>query len=150
MANSLNKAAKLTPKQKEVHEKLIASISKESRRFDMSRWLFTTEDVYIESEHQKTASCKTAACMAGHLEAIYPKQAKAIVASGAATSPSGAVWHELLAPMLYEKVTGEKCPLDFTAEVAEFGKDLEEITRAEAIAHIRGNSKKWPLLETSK
>lgn len=139
-------ATKLTPKQKEVHAKLIASISKESRRFDMSRWVFTGGE-YIEEEHRKPATCKTAACMAGHLEAIYPKQAKALVTSGDVTWSNGVVRHELLAPLLYEKVTGEKCPLNFTADVAEFGKDLEQITRAEAIAHIRGNSKKWPLLE---
>ncbi len=144
---------KLTPKQIKVHQKIIDSISNEKRHFDMSRWVLPTKD---DEYCQSRASCKTASCMAGHLEAAYPRQTAKLLSNdvhvdgvGNYTYRSGKIHnHEQLAQDLYKELTGEECPLDFLAD--PIGKEIDDITRAEAIAHLKGTSRKWPLLNTKE
>jgi hypothetical protein len=140
---------KLTPKQIKVHQKIINSISNEKRHFDMSHWILPSQD---DEYCQARASCKTASCMAGHLEAAYPRQAAKLLAEnrvGKYADDNGRIHsHEHLAIDLYEHLTGEKCPLDFLAD--RIGKETEDITRKEAVAHLKGTSRKWPLLATDK
>lgn len=120
---------------KELKKDLIASIMNERRKFDMSRW---TKD-------GNRATCGTALCMAGHLEAIRPKVAKAILVEH--PEWGGDEWrgleHELLANAIWEKETGEKCRLDFVKE--NTSTDIEELTREDAVKHINGRHRSWPL-----
>lgn len=128
----------LNPAQIELHQKLIASINNTQRHFDMSNWC-------VPGHNAEIATCGTASCLAGHLEALYPELAKKLrpyfVRSG------GGFRHDRLAAEIYETVTGVECPLDFYAtDYDESTEDtLSSITRDEAIAHINGEHPQWPL-----
>lgn len=134
--------------KKQLVNDLIASINHESRRFNMT--------TYAVGDVHKPATCKTARCMAGHLIAIRPKLAKEIIAEAGF---GWTVWtgkrcfkDDRVAREIWRRETGEECRLDFQASNHPFAKDsfdthpMSAITRADAVAHIRGRSKRWPLL----
>ncbi len=122
---------------KQFKEELIASIQNEKRHFDMAS--FTTMDYDYEATYP--ANCKTASCMAGHIEALRPRLAKKLSKE---IFPEGEIQHDWLAAEIWKQETGQKCRLDFFARNAE--PTIFQITREEAVAHIKGRSKKWPLL----
>lgn len=133
----------MTTKASEFKKELIDSILNEQRKFDMCDWK--------AGDLAKVATCKTALCMAGHIEALRPRLAKKLAADF--TYPLGyndevEIDHELLAEAIWKQETGEQCRLDFTGR--NNSTYLEELTRKDAVAHIRGRSKKWPLLPKSE
>lgn len=125
---------------KQFKEELIASIQNEKRTFDMSRWA---------KQNSKPATCATACCMAGHIEAIRPKLAAQLIGDYRHVSY---IDHERLAQAIWKIETGHECRLDFLADnhplelECSFLEYAQGITRNEAIAHIRG-SKRWPQLK---
>lgn len=121
--------------EKEAIHKLVASIENEQRYFDMSN--FTKE-----RGDGSRANCKTASCIAGHIEAVFPNTTRAI-ASHLGYDDSDVV-HQALAAAVWERVTGQPCRFDFFARRNR--KSLFEITQKEAISHIKGTSRSWPLL----
>ena len=127
-------------KKSKLKADLIASIAAPRRKFDMT--VFMVEDGKAgDGTAARAATCGTARCMAGHLEAIRPKLAKKLL-------PAYTEWftvdHAELARAIWEYETGEKCLLDFMGN--EFPGDLGDITVEQAVAHIKGRSKKWPQL----
>lgn len=126
-------------------DELIESIRNEERQFDMSRW--NSADGHGCVGWSSLPTCKTACCLAGHIEALRPKLAKNL-----ANSLAGDLGldHEGIARAIWEKEMGEDCRLDFRgASVQEKywpNTGMEGISRSMAIAHIRGRSKRWPLL----
>ena len=154
------KAAKPLSKLEALKRDLIASIQNEKRTFNMG--FFTKGGSYFTDYASSTgdyvakpASCGTASCIAGHIEAIRPKVVKKLI------KENGPYYeHEDLASAVWEAETGQECRLDFFGQSyqgparlnEEYGcyVELEDITREEAIAHIRGRSKRWPLLTKSE
>lgn len=116
----------------EVDKRLIAAIHDEKTYFSMADFVRPGA-----SEHVP-ATCDTASCMAGHIVAMYTEVAKRAV-----TENSGIIDHESLAQLVYKKVTGEECRLDFYAW--GMGRNLSNITRDEVILHIAGINPEWPL-----
>jgi hypothetical protein len=102
--------------------------------------------------------------MAGHIEACWPSVAKRIakihIKEDLEFHGPGEVDHESLACQVWEEVTGQPCRFDFMGgnyndhltyeEQMSTDEVWWEATREEAVAHIRGRSKKWPLLDKSK
>lgn len=109
---------------------LIASITNEERTFEMWRW--NTKDQY------KLATCKTAACLAGHIEAVRPALAKKYA------KVEGAWNHSMIATRIWVHETGEACRLDFYGH--GIAGMMRPPSRKTAAAHIRGTSKIWPQL----
>lgn len=113
------------------HE-IIASIMDEDMYFDMSR--FTTGNEALP------ATCDTASCMAGHIVALRPALTNKII--GVRTC-----WlHGGLASDVYFRETGQECQFDFYASNTE--KGFTQITREDAVLHIKGEHPEWPLNET--
>ena len=127
----------MTKSKPTLKDELIAAIQNEDNRFDMSR--FTTND--------RRATCKTACCMAGHIEALRPELAKKFLLEHSDLHLQGhsSIDHEGLAAAIWEHEMGEKCRLDFFAYKFKGEAYLEDITRKQAIAHIKGKSRNWPL-----
>jgi hypothetical protein len=139
-------------KKKKLVADLIESISKEHRNFGMERF------VVEKASSEKPATCETASCIAGHLTAIRPRLAKKLAPQYThnqwwlcGSRALNEVLHSELAEAIWEAETGEKCPLDFYAinypgveSAVDANEYMKRITRKEAIAHIRGRSKKWP------
>lgn len=122
---------------------LIASITAEGHTFDMSAW--TTD----EDEATGPATCETASCLAGHLEAIRPALAAQLAECFEAEeydgTPTGRVDHAELAVAIWKRETGEaSCPLDFLGHNTP--RSLERLTVEDAVAHVRGENPEWPLL----
>lgn len=119
---------------KAFREELIASILDEKRQFNMAR--------YKSGTTPEAATCKTACCMIGHIQAIRQRRANQLLKAGFST--------EIVAEMIWEEETGAECRLDFYA--TKYNGKNPEIwngygqSRKEAVAHIRGRSKIWPLL----
>lgn len=125
----------------EAKEKVIKSILNENRTFDMRTW--TTMN--LDEEYAKVATCATASCLAGHIEACWPTVAKRI-AKGMLDG-GGFVDHSVVADKVWKEVTGKKCRFDFFADTYEGeGSEMADITREEAVEHIKGRSKTWPLI----
>lgn len=129
-------------KKVKLHDDLIASILNEDRVFNMDRWL--TDEAL---EDNVTATCDTASCMAGHLEAIRPELAEKLREKYTVTERRfmgghAYIDHPELARELYEIETGEPCTLDFYA--FNHPAYLGEQTREDAVAHIRGEHPEWP------
>lgn len=121
--------------QKELHSKLIARITAEDACFDMRT--FTSD--------RELATCDTARCMAGHLEALYPELAKEVAATFRDESFFQlSLPHALIARHVYERVTGVECLLDFYASNTELA--LDQLTADMSVDHINGQSGRWPLL----
>lgn len=116
----------------QLEKDLIESIMKPRRKFDMSKW-------HTKESEPVLATCGTACCMAGHIEAIRPKIAKRLLPSfvrGDFTDHAG------LAAAIYRQETGKPCRLDFVA--VKTSKYFREITREDAVAHIKGKNPDWP------
>ena len=122
---------------KQMNQDLIDSIQDEENKFGMENFATCTSD--------KIPTCKTASCMAGHIVAQHRKLAKHLIEENRDKYFFCDIEYDILANDIWELVTGKPCRLDF------FGlnnkKSLPKITRKEAIAHIRGTSKTWPLIK---
>jgi hypothetical protein len=115
---------------------LCDSILNEKRTFYMGNWC-TRDDHGI-------ATCGTASCIAGHIEAIRRPLAKKLVVTDKSLLFSGMVCHASLAEKIYIEETGERCPLDFLAR--RHPRGINGVTRRTAVAHVKGTSKVWPQL----
>jgi hypothetical protein len=126
---------------------LVASIENEANTFDMSAFVELTEDELNEYEEDPDPSpprvtCGTASCIAGHLWAVRPGLARRYARA------AGDTWtYEGVAADIWRHETGEAfCPLDFFGQRNK--KNLFDITREEAVAHVRGVSETWPQLSS--
>jgi hypothetical protein len=128
---------------------VIASIEAEERTFQMEYWVTTDASVdpygpRPDRSEEAPATCDTASCIAGHLEAVRPELAAALAPRFRGRY---GLEHAELAAAIYQAETGEACRFDFWGTSAP--KQLESITREDAIAHIRGEHRDWPLLDRS-
>lgn len=112
---------------------LIASIKNEQRTFDMSRWTVSGFAIGVP------ATCGTACCIAGHIEAIRPELAARMVPEDHVR-----VDHASLANAIYEHETGEECNLDFCGYNTD--TELQDLTREDAVLHILNENPEWPQL----
>lgn len=132
------------PKKDRLHADLIAAIRNEANAFDM-RWYTTIHrDRPGARRILDVATCDTALCMAGHLEAIRPELTAELAPR---YTHDLDVSHAMLASAIYERATGERCPLDFYGDNTT--KDLRELTREDAVLHILGEHDAWPLRSVS-
>jgi hypothetical protein len=117
----------------EAKRRLADSIRNEKREYNQCMWKL--------GDQNELATCGTACCIAGHIEAIFRPQAKRLV--GSHTDNTGYVDHVTLARDIWKTVTGKTCRFDFSIP------DLPgPIGREEAVAHIYGRlSEDWPLLD---
>lgn len=130
-------------------QELIEAIQNEELHFGMRQWKIGRHNRYATP-----ATCNTASCMAGHIEALRPELAKKLAPKHTSTyvlahTDHKDLDHEALAQEIWELETDTKCRLDFCGlnyDNTYGDSDLDQITRKEAIAHIKGRSKKWPLL----
>lgn len=128
-------------KSKRLHafdKELIASIENERKNFEMSRWLTLGAD-----QANAVASCKTASCMAGHIESLRRPLAKRLASKPEFKYGSG-IDHTTIAREIYQRETGKICTLDFHAEKTL--ADIVELTRQDAIDHIKGKNPEWEQL----
>jgi hypothetical protein len=91
-------------------------------------------------------SCGTPGCMAGHIAALEPDLYRSIRESLRECDDNARI-----AALIFERCTGKPCFLDFfgqnNPEVDEhMSGGLSRITRAETVAHIRGENAEWPQL----
>lgn len=131
------------PAKDRLHADLIASIEAEDRTFNMAYWVDVDVDGPFYDPNEPPATCDTASCMAGHIEALRPELAAELAPQ---FRNRWGLDHRRLAQTIYELETGEPCRLDFLGLNTSLARRLGEITRAEAIAHIRGEHDEWPLL----
>lgn len=125
-----------TISQIEAKRKLAASIRNEQRHYDQERF------VIQGAEHDGIATCGTACCIAGHIEACWPRVA-ARLAKLPEFHPScdcckDDIFHGELANAVWQEVTGKPCRF-------KFGVPPFDPTREDAVAHIYGRHKRWPL-----
>jgi hypothetical protein len=132
------RARRLHPFEKE----LIASIENEKRTFHMKEFVVGGNEQDF-GETVQVASCKTASCMAGHIEALRRPLAKRLAAKEEFQHGNGDPSHSLIAEEIYRRETGRDCPLDFFGDLS--AKGFDELTRDEAVAHIKGINPEWPL-----
>jgi hypothetical protein len=136
------------PTPRTLKDELIAAIANEANRFDMSMWLLAPTFDYTA-----TATCGTASCMAGHIEALRPELATQLAPKCMYGHAHAILDHEKLAREIWRREMGEECRLDFLGnectgiEGDDYTQALEEITREEAIAHIQGVCAHWPQLD---
>lgn len=126
--------------QIEAKRKLAASIRNERRTYDQTRFNTLVGDDYL-----KPATCGTAACVAGHIEACWPRVTKRLAPSFS-FAPND-VDHRALARAVWREVTGKPCRFDFSSgpDLQDENGDVRYPTREEAVAHIYGRNKAWPL-----
>lgn len=132
-----------------LEQDLINAIENEQNHFNMASWS-TDPDA---CEAHRLITCDTANCMAGHIVALRPKLAIKLAPAHTVAygSPAGKfhIRYDRLAAAIWKKETGEDCRLDFFAGKAnEYEMDLESIedlTREDAVKHIRGEHPHWPL-----
>lgn len=122
--------------QIEAKRKLAASIRNERRNYDQEQFV-------IGGNGCSLATCGTAACIAGHIEACWPQVARRL-AQEERFHPScrccrDRIYHDDLAAAIWQEVTGKPCRFDFGIG------PHENVTREEAVAHIYGRNKQWPL-----
>lgn len=125
---------------------LVARIANERTKFLMSRFVKDSSAV------NSVPTCGTARCMAGHIVALRPKLAKALVAlhpekyghkaDNQRGFSSPGLKFDNLASAIYQIETGKTCKLDFWGKNCSTNLDL--VSKSEAIAHIKGTSAKWP------
>lgn len=120
----------------EAKRRLADSIRNERREYNQYLWK--------RGDQNELATCSTACCIAGHIEAIFHPQAKRLV--GSHTDNTGFVDHTSLARDIWKTVTGKTCRFDFGIP------DMPgPIGREEAVAHIYGRlSTDWPLIDPKK
>jgi hypothetical protein len=119
---------------------LIGSITDEHHYFDMQ--YFTTQ---VDSTI--TATCNTASCMGGHIQALRSERAEELfdeLIKRNEIAPHFSSIHASIARIIYKEETGKPCKLDFFA--VNHRRPLGEQTREDAIAHIKG-WRDWPQLE---
>lgn len=120
----------------EAKRRLADSIRNEKRNYSQLCWK--------RGNQNELATCGTACCIAGHIEAIFRPQAKRLVARH--TDNAGFVDHTSLARDIWKTVTGKTCRFDFGTPYM-----ISPPERKDAIAHIYGRSSEdWPLLDTKK
>lgn len=127
---------------------LVARIANERTTFKMDRFV-------KHGTGYSVATCGTARCMAGHIVAMRPKLAKALVAlhpekyGPNADNQRGYISIGLkfdnLASAIYQVETGKPCKLDFWGDNCPTSLDL--VSKSQAIAHIKGTSDNWPRKE---
>lgn len=115
-------------------DELIEALKNEETFFNMEQW------VKIGVDQTVPATCQTASCMAGHIEALRPALAKALAPS--CLYRDYGVDHALLARKIWETEMKKPCELDFYGYNTELG--LEHLTRLDAIDHINGEHDEWP------
>lgn len=113
-------------------DRLITALENEELHFNMEHF-FTTWDV-------PAPTCGTASCMAGHIIALTKPD---IIPNEIHVDSNTARNTAEFAAKTWKEVSGEPCLLDFYGERYR-AKDLKEITREDAIAHIRGEHPEWP------
>lgn len=135
------------PARDQLHADLVEAIRNEANAFDMRYYTTTQRDFQpaIARVPEAVATCDTALCMAGHLEAVRPELAAELAPNY--SYAGGHVSHSQLASAIYERVTGERCPLDFYG--INTTKDLDNLTREDAVLHILGEHDAWPLHDVS-
>lgn len=122
--------------------KLARSIRNERRNYDQTRF------VADGARKDVPATCGTACCIAGHIEACWPGTARRLLAknnyrldcSCDDCSRNPRIDHTVLAGDIWQAVTGKPCRFDFSA-----GPEFAPPTREEAVAHIYGRHKEWKL-----
>lgn len=122
-------------------DELIAAIKDEENHFGMERYTIS------KNEYMNAATCDTASCMAGWIEALRPYAARKL--RSAYVNSDDEIDHCGLAARIWQDEMNEPCTLDFLAHGLHF-HGLVSITREQAIAHIKGDSDKWPLLDTNE
>jgi hypothetical protein len=127
---------------------LEASILAEDHTFNMRD--FTTDYFdYFDYDDDPDdvlpqVTCDTASCIAGHILAVRPGLARKFAKQ---YDDSSWTFDALAADVWYHE-TGEQCRLDFYGVNHTTKRfDNDAITRAEAVAHIRGTSEVWPQFE---
>lgn len=132
------------PAKDRLHADLIASIEAEDRYFNMAYWVTDhAADPFCHDPNEPPATCDTASCLAGHIEAVRPELAAELAPRFRAR------WgldHQRLAQTIYELETGEPCPLDFLGRNRLDDVELDQISREDAVLHVRGEHDEWPLL----
>lgn len=124
---------------------LCARIANERTTFRMDRFV-------KDQASDNVPTCKTARCMAGHIVALRSKLARALVALHPETYGQEAenqrgycsfgLKFDKLAAAIYQIETGKPCKLDFWGENCTTA--LDRVSKAQAIAHIKGTSADWP------
>jgi hypothetical protein len=134
--------------QIEAKRKLAASIQNERRTYNQNYW--TTGDA------NKLPKCGTASCLAGHIEALWPRVAKRLAPLYTETRKSEftghtyhTIMHAKLAAAVWKEVTGAECRFDFDLSNMTYA-GFEPTDRDAAVAHIWGRNRKWPLHSKSK
>lgn len=139
----MTKAKPIKPRARRLHpfdKEIIASIQNEKRTFQMERFVTGNQGADV-------ATCKTACCMAGHIEALRRPLAKRLAKQGGKFGELGDyLCHDDIAAEIYRRETGKECPLDFMG--SRTMADLDDLTREDAVNHIKGVNLDWPLLET--
>ncbi len=143
---------KPTKPRKSFQQELIDAILNENHKFDMH--MFKT------GSDKTTASCNTARCMAGHIEALRPERAKELAKElNLKGTRIASLIHSKIADTIWREETGKSCRLDFfgmervggmrirRCENGSFEfRDMGSITREETVAHIQGKNADWPLI----
>lgn len=140
--------------QFQAKRKLARSIRNDKRNYRQDR--FTIGPI-----NSVPADCDTACCIAGHIEANWPGTTHRLIAQDpdkyltppcncsvcvAAGARAGKLDHQLLAADVWEAVTGKPCRFDFSSGPGVL-REANGITREDAVAHIYGRHKQWPLKE---
>jgi len=120
---------------------LIDSIADENHYFSMSE--FSTGVVGL-----RPATCDTASCMAGHIQALRPERAAALFKEILGIPLGVASIHTKVARVIYREETGKPCLLDFYGD--RHPRPLGQQSRQEAIDHIKGIHSEWPQLEIAE
>lgn len=133
--------------EKQAIRLLCASIENERRVFNMSEFTVGSDESCTPPER---ATCNTASCIAGHIEAVFHQTARALEKDY--TDSAGDIHHDRFAAAIWERVTGKPCRFDFFGvERDKSGFHFErwpclaDITREDAIQHIKGKHPLWPL-----
>ena len=121
--------------------KLARSIRNERRNYDQKRYVVSGVPQNVP------ATCGTACCIAGHIEACWPGTARRLMAENDYGTDCGCIEcsrnpridHAQLARDIWQAVTGKPCRFDFSSGPG-FAPDRED-----AVAHIYGRHKEWPL-----
>jgi hypothetical protein len=140
---------KPTKPRKSFQQELIDAILNEDNKFDMGE--------FKSGSLLTTATCNTARCMAGHIEALRPKRAKELAKELGLRTNDGmcSSIHSDIAGTIWKEETGQECRLDFFGNerhgdmkyAREGGvRFLDDMTREETVAHIQGKNPEWPLL----
>lgn len=148
----MTKATK--PRSRRLHafdKEIIASITNEKLYFDMCKFTTSPLTRVLEGEHEgewvePLPTCATASCMAGHINARRRPLAKRLANKPEFRTGYNKedIDHAAVAREIYKRETGKVCRLDFLG-LESTRLNLFELTRADAVAHIKGVHPTWPL-----